>query len=510
MLNEGTINRYIAYCRKSTDEATKQVQSLETQHRLLSEFIKENNLNCSYFFQEARSAKDENNRPEFNKILELLNNGEADSILVVHIDRLSRNRIETGRLVDLFQKGKLKEIRTLFKRYNTFEDLYAMDFEFIFSAQYSDRLSQRVKEGNQSKVLKGEFPGLAKIGYLNKDHKIILDPETAPFIKYAFETFARGGISLHVLTETLYDRGLRTRNGKKLHVSGLERVLKAPFYTGKFYFNGILYEGSQEPLVSEDLFDQVQKVFAQRSRPRPSVNFDKFPYRGFLKCEVCGCAITATRKKGHNYYYCTNRRNLCEQHKSYLREDYIESIVGKVFEHITFDKKIAEKSLEMYLATLKNKQTENEADKQKTLEIIDTLKEKKEILIDLLLNKKIDQEAYDKRFNKVKSEIKDLEKKLSVKNVKDLETLCNYVGTIKETGISMKEVFYDGDDEVKRELLKSLCWNLTIKDRKVASVQYKMPWKLFENVSKSRDVSKWLGDRDSNPNSWDQNPESYR
>ncbi|KKS06566.1 MAG: hypothetical protein UU59_C0028G0014, partial [candidate division WWE3 bacterium GW2011_GWE1_41_27] len=51
---------------------------------------------------------------------------------------------------------------------------------------------------------------------------------------------------------------------------------------------------------------------------------------------------------------------------------------------------------------------------------------------------------------------------------------------------------------------------LSIRDGEIASVQYKMPWKLFENVSKSREIDKWLGDRDSNPNRRDQNPQSYR
>ncbi|KKS61743.1 MAG: Recombinase [Candidatus Collierbacteria bacterium GW2011_GWE2_42_48] len=502
--------RYIAYCRKSTDESNKQIQSLETQRRLLTDFIKENKLDCPYFFQEARSAMEENNRVEFSKMVELISNGNADALLVVHLDRLSRNRVETGRLIQLFQKGKLKEIRTPYRQYNTPYDLFFMDFEFMFSAQYSDRLSMRVKEGNQSKILKGEFPGVAKIGYLNRDHKIVPDSLTAPFITYAFEIFSQGGVSLRLLSETLYDRGLRTRNGKKLHVSGVERVLKAPFYVGKFYFNGVLYKGSHTPLVSEELFEKVQELFKNRSKPRPSLHFDTFPYRGYLKCDICGCAITATRKKKHNYYFCTNRRNRCDQHKTYMREEYIDIVVNKCFDHITFDKDMAEKSLEIYVSKLQNEVSVTEENEKKIKNQVSLLVEKKETLVDLLLNKNIDKKMYESRATKVDAEIKELERGLVRKNIENVEAVRDYVGTIKNTGISIKEMLECGDTEVRKDLLNSLCWNLSIRDGDIASVQYKMPWKLFENVSKSKEIDKWLGDRDSNPNRRDQNPQSYR
>ncbi|OGC79854.1 hypothetical protein A3K01_03965 [candidate division WWE3 bacterium RIFOXYD1_FULL_43_17] len=485
-------NKYVMYCRKSTDESNKQVQSLATQWRMLTDFVKDNDLDCSYFFQEAKSAMDENNRPDFNKMVELITEGKVDSILVSHLDRLSRNRVEIGRLIQLYQKGKLREIRTPYRRYNTSYDIFSMDFEFMVSAQYSDRLSMRVKEGNQSKVLKGEFPGVAKIGYLNRDRKIVPDPLTAPFIKYAFEIFSQGGVSLRILSETLYDRGLRTRNGKKLHVSGVERVLKAPFYVGKFYFNGVLYKGSHTPLVSEELFCKVQEMFKDRSKPRPSFHFETFPYRGYLKCEVCGCAITATRKKDHNYYFCTNRRNRCDQHKTYMREEYIDVVINKFFEHISFDKEMADKSLEIYVSKLQSEVSVAEDNEKKIKNQVSLLTEKKEILVDLLLNKNIDKKLYESRASKIDTEIKELERGLIRKNIENVESVRNYVGTIKNTGISIKEMLECGDTEVRKDLLSSLCWNLSIRDGEIASVQYKMPWKLFENVSKSREIDKWL------------------
>jgi DNA invertase Pin-like site-specific DNA recombinase len=268
------------YCRKSTDESNKQIQSLETQYRILKEFIKENKLNCPYVFQESKSAMNENERPEFNKMIEMISTGVANSILTVHIDRLSRNRVEMGRIIQLFQKGKLKALRTPYRSYETNQDIFSLDWELIYSAQYSDRLSIRVKEGNQTKLIKGEFPGYAKIGYINQNHKIIPDLKMAPYIKYAFETYATGKVSLKTLCETLFDMGLRSQMGNKVHVSGIDRMLSSVFYLGKFLYNGKVYDGSHEGLISEDLYNKVQDIKHNRNKPHETAISEKFPYRG--------------------------------------------------------------------------------------------------------------------------------------------------------------------------------------------------------------------------------------
>ena len=88
--------KYIAYCRKSTDEKDKQVLSIEAQIAELKEFAKRENLTVSEFITEAKTAKVPG-REQFAEVLKKIEKGMANAILSWHPDRLARNSIDGGK-----------------------------------------------------------------------------------------------------------------------------------------------------------------------------------------------------------------------------------------------------------------------------------------------------------------------------------------------------------------------------------------------------------------------------
>ncbi len=77
--------KYIAYCRKSTDEKDKQVLSIEAQIVELKEFAKRENLIVSEFIVEAKTAKVPG-REQFELVLKKIEKGGANGILSWHPD----------------------------------------------------------------------------------------------------------------------------------------------------------------------------------------------------------------------------------------------------------------------------------------------------------------------------------------------------------------------------------------------------------------------------------------
>ena len=60
--------KYIAYCRKSTDEKDKQIMSIDQQIDELKSFAQRENLEISEFLTEAETAKVPG-RPVFTRLL---------------------------------------------------------------------------------------------------------------------------------------------------------------------------------------------------------------------------------------------------------------------------------------------------------------------------------------------------------------------------------------------------------------------------------------------------------
>ncbi len=87
--------KYIAYCRKSTDEKNKQILSIDQQIAELKEFAAREHLEVIDFVTEAKTAKIPG-REKFAQVLKRIEKVEAQGIVSWHPDRLARNSIDGG------------------------------------------------------------------------------------------------------------------------------------------------------------------------------------------------------------------------------------------------------------------------------------------------------------------------------------------------------------------------------------------------------------------------------
>jgi len=76
-------------------------------------------------------------------------------------------------------------------------------------------------------------------------------------------------------------------------------------------WQGVEYKGTHEPLISSQLFDQVQGVFAGRNKPKHRKH--AFAFAGLLKCAHDGCTVT-TEKQKRKYVIIAARRDGASVH----------------------------------------------------------------------------------------------------------------------------------------------------------------------------------------------------
>lgn len=303
--------RFIIYLRKSSDSEDKQIASIPQQRKELTEFAKREELKVVMVVEETHTAF-EPGRPQFNQIMQMVDEDKADAVLAWNATRISRNSVDGGLFIYKIDQGKIKAFKTRGNTYyNTPEDKFALNIDFTVAKKSSDDLSEAVLRGNRYKFFeKKEWGGVAKPGYLNKlnsqtkEAYIDVDSERFPLLQRAFELILKKMYTPMQALATLNNEwAYRTRRTKKLGGKPMSkaswyRLLSDSFYCGlmKRRVDGEFQEikGGHQPIITEEEFDQLQIRLGKKGKPRYSKK--EFAFKEVLKCGECGGSVTCEEK----------------------------------------------------------------------------------------------------------------------------------------------------------------------------------------------------------------------
>lgn len=172
--------RYIVYLRKSTDDETKQIRSLEDQEvecralaRQMGVIIREEDI-----IKESASAKKSGNRPLFDQMILGFKTGKYQGLLSWSPDRLSHNMKKAGEIIEMLDSGEIQDLQ--FKTYafdNSPNDKMMLGILFATSKQYSDKLSVDVVRGIKGNTQDGKYNGVIKKGYFADSQNGLFMPD---------------------------------------------------------------------------------------------------------------------------------------------------------------------------------------------------------------------------------------------------------------------------------------------------------------------------------------------
>lgn len=338
--------KYCLYARKSTEDDEKQALSIDSQIKEMLQMAVRDNIPVKEIRQESHSAKDSGLRPVFNKLIQDIKKDVFNGILCWAPDRLSRNAGDLGAIVDLMDQGKIIEIRTHGQKFtNSPNEKFLLMILGSQAKLENDHKGENVKRGLRAKCEQGWRPGRPPLGYLHDkyaekgDRKVFIDPKRAPIIKKIFEKMANEELSCRKIHQWLNSKtDFKTRSGKIMPLSLVQRVIKEPFYYGEFEYpvgSDKWYKGGYEPIISKELYIKANERLTRNNISRQDCK--EFAFTKLMKCGHCGSGITAQEKfkklidgsvKRYVYYGCARSRNIKCDHGLLREEELIEQLVG--------------------------------------------------------------------------------------------------------------------------------------------------------------------------------------
>lgn len=357
------------YIRLSRDDGDKaESDSIGNQKKLLADYIKSQETFLLYdIYVDDGFSGTNYNRPAFRRMINDIESGRVNCVIVKDLSRFGRDYIETGRYLERYFPEQNVRFISVTDHIDSFTQAYDMllPIKNIFNEQYARDISRKIHASIQTKQQAGEFIGaFASYGYRKSSfskNKLVIDEYAADIVRRIFELYNKGYGKLRIagiLNEEgilcpsayknangeLYRNASHTDAPSFWSYSTVSRILQNEMYIGNMvqgrksqHMRGkaktnpktdwIIVQGMHDAIIDMNTWQKTQDLLRRRTRnldltSNPSV------LAGFLKCGDCGRALAKKSGASGTCYYCgsyvRSGRQSCTPHK----------IPYKILEHI--------------------------------------------------------------------------------------------------------------------------------------------------------------------------------
>jgi len=303
------------YTRVSTDnQAEKEFSSCEAQEQKMKSFIaSQDNWRIFKVYTDAGYSGATLERPALQQLLSDLKKEKIDIVFVYKIDRLTRSPKDFYQLIEFFEQAKIDFI-SITERFDTSTPAGRLlrNIMLTFSQFERELTSERTKDKMLERAKKGMCNGgNTPYGYMRENKKLIPCPKDAEEIKSIFENYLETG-SLSKVYKMAIEKGIKNKRGKNFSKTTIFSILRNVVYIGKIKYNDEIYQGTHEPIISEEIFALAQKI--HKNKRKNFRVYKNFLFGGLIKCKHCGSKMTSsfTNKKSgeklkrYYYYRCTS------------------------------------------------------------------------------------------------------------------------------------------------------------------------------------------------------------
>ena len=365
------------YCRLSQDDGREgESNSISNQKEILAQYARANGFHNTMFFVDDGISGTTFDRPDFQRMQRMIENGEIGVVIVKDLSRFGRNYLDVGEYLEIKYPTLGVRFIAIQENVDTLKNTGTemMPFNNIFNEWYAAQTSKKIRAVWKSKADKGERIAAAiPYGYIKSQDdpkQWIIDEEAAKVVRYIFELtleglgpmkIARRLEDEQILSPTAYylENGRKSSNdisarGKcAWSTTSVRHILENRQYTGctvNFKTSLVSYKvhktvynpeeewqiipNTQEAIINEDTFNRVQEL--RDSRRRNTATGRESLFSGLLYCADCKsklyfCAAKSIKPE-QEFHRCSaykENRGSCSIHfirEVVLREAILELV----------------------------------------------------------------------------------------------------------------------------------------------------------------------------------------
>jgi len=504
--------KYVMYIRKSSKDEDHQIRSIHDQLVDCRKLRKDLKLRVSKVIVERCSAKESGLRLKFTQMLKDIKEGKYDGIVAWHPDRLARNMMEAGMIIDMLDRDEIKDLKFCSLGFqNNSSGKMLLGMSFVMSKEYTDHLSDSINRGNRRSVADGSGMGVSKHGYYrDKNYFYRRDGANYALICEAWKRKLKGDT-----LEDIADFLNKSHYEKSTKVGGIEHhrwnmddnklsiMFRDSFFTGILkigdYTVNLAEKYSFEPVVSVkdylkiNKIDDIKNSFVTKKGLRRADVKAHF-LREFVICSDCGkvmnpvVTVKHDKKTGEvikRYVNFRCRTVNCKREKKSVRANKVYTYI---LDFLKKNIKISEPFYKNYLKELdvvKNQKkkllrSEKMSLIQENVGIAKKITRYKLSIVneddeDLKIEFKKDLKGYKKTHEENLNRINKIELALKLTDQAPI-SYSEFVELFKKMPYVLEKV---RKESLKSEIIKKMFANCTLKGEKVVSLQYNEPYIRF-------------------------------
>ena len=275
------------------------------------------------FYDDGISGKSVKKRDDFNRMIAIAKEKAHpfDRIYVWKFSRFARNQEESLVYKNLLLK---KGVTVVSVSQSIPDGPFGSLIERIIEWMdefYLINLGEEVTRGMTEKASRGEPTCAPPFGYIMQDGMYYPDEESgrADVVREVFSLYASGK-KMREIAVMLGERGVRTKFGNIPENRWIEYMLRNPCYIGKIRWsldgaravskrdyenaNIMTVDGKHQPLISIELWNEVQEILDNQKRAYPKYARREQPIgyalKGLVRCHTCGATLIMSASWGKN------------------------------------------------------------------------------------------------------------------------------------------------------------------------------------------------------------------